>query len=192
MTDPLSPTPLSEEERLHFTNLREAWRRAAPVYTDIAATDVEWLCTLIDRLSPGVAEPPAEDRDDARDEWWLALIHRAEEFCRAAIGEDDPWNVVQLLPGLLDEEYDRCPHDEDDSTTGGLCDGCGLPRPEPPPVAEGVVLLDGKQRRVEWVTTEPEGPGEGPRRTPHLVEVPMLPDPQEAEAFPPDPPEENP
>ena len=61
MTDPLSPTPLSEEERLHFTNLREAWRRAAPVYTDLAATDVEWLCTLIDRLSPGVAEPPAED-----------------------------------------------------------------------------------------------------------------------------------
>ena len=52
-----APVGLTEAEVLHMTDLREAWRRAAPVYTDLAATDVEWLCTLIDRLSSPSVDP---------------------------------------------------------------------------------------------------------------------------------------
>lgn len=158
MTDPLSPTPLSEEERLHFTNLREAWRRAAPVYTDLAATDVEWLCTLIDRLSPGVAEPPAEP----------------------------------VCPGVHLIECPGCGAEWGPRIDGG---------PWPPPVPEGVVLLDGKQYSlvVDWLPAVwDEAIRDYLPRHPIPVRldiedqpVPVLPDPQEAEAFPPDPPEEN-
>ena len=90
LADP-APVGLTEDERLHMTNLREAWRRAAPVYTDLAATDVEWLCTLIDRLSPGVVEPPEERQ--LLNGPTLIDEDGVEHICHALI-EVGPWDEI--------------------------------------------------------------------------------------------------
>ena len=130
MSDPLSPTPLTERERRLVSDAREL----APSNPDYP---IPWdryllsrLVAIIDRLSPGVAEPPAEDRDGVEYDRGLtarrilnwAGKHDADgKLVGVAVGTDernvtvDAATMVRLL-NKADDERRRADYYEDEMT----------------------------------------------------------------------------